>query len=278
MNNLTISAENITYEITEKLLYKQSLNIYTDTSEKELIIGKDKIKVQCCGFIVTNRGQFIDCRLEIWIDEPTIFGEARGIAMAYEWLVNNYTKYYYSAFPFNIFTDSSAAQANINNQLIHWFYDLNDADRFYVINSYYKYPWKEWKDITYNVAKDILKTRIPVRIFWVAGHVPIYKQSFMQSDYDKFKSKFNEINSKYHGDLTNDIEDDNIVYEMATFNNMIDLYTRNFLIRNINTIHQQVQDNYDMIKKSLNSVSWPFYIPNNNDTDYSKMILSLVQK
>ena len=243
-------------------LYNECINIYTDASCKELDTDLGKIQSTCAGFMATYNGYALMIGFEVYIDEYAIFGEAKAIQMATQWVLS--TQYRYMApnsrpTAINIFSDNNAVVGKINSYIAKW---LNLAANGKQIEPKYNGDggMTSWDYIAFMAACNILGCNIPVRVFYTPGHLNIWNGGLKNGD--SAKSKMVEINSHYHGDIAEEI-DPYVIYEAATFNNVVDIMTRNFLYRNKYNIEASinaVQESLIIGPNKPYSLKWPFVI------------------
>jgi hypothetical protein len=72
-------------------------------------------------------------------------------------------------------------------------------------------------------------------------------------------------NKRYHNELSKDIVNQYVVYEMATFNNMVDIMTRNYIFRNKEFIKNDIERAGESIALGGNKeipIRWPFIVSN----------------
>lgn len=241
--------------------YRDCINLYTDTSDKQLRTARGEFKATCCGFMATYQGRVMESGLEVWIDEPTIFGEAKGVELALGWVLFAAARGLRPPTAYNIFTDNQPVISQVNNYLIDWFYNLNERQKMDLV-----YKGRQncitWENVVYNIAYTIFTSGLPIRVFYTPGHVPVYGTSFRS--FDMYKDKFNNINERYHGNLMSEM-DSYITYEMGTFNNIVDLMTRNFLFRNVFLIQEDINRVGDLVQlgdEKKIPVRWPFIFSN----------------
>lgn len=224
--------------------YYNSINIYTDTSDKRVkdIKGIDEIKLTCPGFIATYNSKILYQASLILIDEYTIVGEAKAIEMAINWIGYMITRG--CRFRFNIFCDNFPVTILINNVINNFSNTLKEDTVAKIICN--------------NVARSIMLSTNSISVYYVPGHIEV--KNNLES-INKYKKKFIEYNSKIHKNLDN-VMDSLILFEAATFNNIIDLTTRNFLYQHIDQITEDLKSIPDLevfIKnKNINLIAWPF--------------------
>ena len=241
--------------------YKDCINVFTDTSDRTLQTVRGEFKATCCGFASTYQGRIIDSGLEVWLDESTIFGEAKGVELALGWILFAAARGLRPPTAYNIFSDNHAVVAQINNYLIDWFYNLSQNERTELIYKGRDYAIT-WENVCYNIAYTIFTCGLPIRVFYTPGHVPTWNVPF--KSFKTYREKFTDLNRKYHGDLYTEVET-YITFEMGTFNNVVDMITRNFLFRHLYLIEEDIARAGDSVvlgsQKKL-PVRWPFVLSN----------------
>lgn len=241
--------------------YRDCINIFTDTSDRTLKTARGEFKATCCGFAATYQGRMMESGIEVWIDEPTIFGEAKGVELAMGWILFAAARGLRPPIAYNIFTDNHAVVAQVNNYLIDWFYNLNEQQRCELV---YKgrQSGVSWENVTYNVAYTIFTSGLPIRVFYTPGHVPVWNVPFKA--FQQNSKKFNDLNERYHGSLMSELQT-YVTFEMATFNNVVDLITRNYLFRNLYLIEEDIDRAGNTIHLGADKqlpIRWPFIMSN----------------
>ncbi len=237
--------------------YRDCINIFTDTSDRTLKTARGEFKATCCGFAATYQGRLMESGLEVWIDEQTLFGEAKGVELALGWILFASARGLRPPTAYNIFTDSHSVVAQVNNYLIDWFYNLSQNQKTELV-----YKGRQdgitWENISYNIAYTIFTSGLPIRVFYTPGHVPVWNVPFKA--FQGTNRKFNDLNERYHGTLIGELQT-YITFEMATFNNVVDLMTRNFLFRNLYLIQEDIDRAGDRVPLGYDKkipVRWPF--------------------
>lgn len=239
--------------------YRDCINIFTDTSDCTLTLARGEFKATCCGFASTYQGRMIDSGMEVWLDENTNFGEAKGVELAMGWILFAAARGLRPPTAYNIFTDSHTVVAQVNNYLIDWFYklDLNQKTEL-VYNG--RQNGITCENITYNIAYTIFTSGLPIRVFYVPGHIPVWNVPFR--GFQQSGKKFNDLNEKYHGPLNSELQT-YIILEMASYNNIIDMMTRNYLFRNKFLIQEDLDRAGESVplgsRKKL-PVRWPLML------------------
>ena len=246
-------------------LYDECINIYTDASCKELDTVLGKVSTTCSGFIPTYKGHVLGVGLEVYIDEYAIFGEAKAVQMATQWILNNQSRYtYHNNRPtaINIFSDNNAVVGKVNSYLAKWLSLLERNNGEPVVLRYDgDGGMTSWNYAAYMAAVDIIYSHLPVRVFYTPGHMNIWNGKLTNAE--SAKNKMVEINTNYHGDISEEIES-YIIHEAATFNNVADITTRNYLYRNKYNIEASI----NALKTTLVlgphkpcTIVWPFVFP-----------------
>ena len=227
----------------EEIIMRESeyfgyVNIYTDTSDRIININDNEIRITAPGFIVTYNSRIIFQLIYIYVDAYTIFGEMKAIDMALDWI--NYMQSIGNRFKYNIFCDNNPVTIILNKGLIK--NETNKSDS----------PTKILGNI---IVDKIKKSNALITIYYVPGHIPV-NNGF---GFSKHKKKFFEFNSVYHNNLKY-VLNDQMIFEAATYNNVIDMTTRNYLFQNMNYI---IQDLYNMdlsliLRNKNNPSIWPF--------------------
>lgn len=237
--------------------YRDCINIFTDTSDKTLKLARGEYKATCCGFVATYQGRMIDSGMEVWIDECTNFGEAKGVELAIGWILFAAARGLRPPTAYNVFTDSHTVMAQVNNYLIDWFYNLSQTQKTDLV-----YNGRQngitCENITYNIAYTIFTSGLPIRVFYTPAHVPVWNVPFR--GFQQSNKKFNDLNERYHGPLNAELQT-YITFEMATFNNVVDLTTRNYLFRNLYLIQEDLNragDSIPLGSARKIPVRWPF--------------------
>lgn len=112
-----------------------------------------------------------------------------------------------------------------------------------------------WEDIVFNSAFSIFTSGLPIRLFYVSAHVNLRPFSHI-----KAQEKFLKLNEPNHGDLSNEITAQ-ILHEQSTFNNMVDMMTRNFLVvhkQDIENDINMIEEDIDLANDKIEPLRWPF--------------------
>lgn len=245
--------------------YRDSINIFCDTSDKEINTVYGKFKTTCAGFIATYQGRIITSGMEVFIDDDTLFGESKAVETSVYWAHVAASHNIIVSDGFSIFSDSSTTVGGICNLLFSWYDRLNAEQRMGLVQSGPKNPGVTWEDNVYNAAYSIFTSGLPIRVLYCPGHVAVYNRPFA---YKKQEEKFLRVNERFHGDLSNEI-DINILHDMATYNNLVDMMTRNYLFINKDTIEKDVNNFGSVVGLATGNryfpIRWPFtsaQIPN----------------
>ena len=243
-------------------LYNECINIYTDASCKELDTVLGKVSSTCSGFMATYNGYALSMRLEVYIDEYAIFGEAKAVQMATQWILNTQSRYTSPnnrPTAINIFSDNNAVVGKVNSYIAKWLSLLEKSNGRQIELRYDgDGGMTSWDYAAYLAAINIMYSHLPVRVFYTPGHMNIWNG--MLKNADSAKNKMIEINSNYHGDISEELEP-YVVHEAATFNNVVDITTRNCLYRN----KYNIEGSINAVKDSLiigthkpYTIVWPF--------------------
>lgn len=251
------------------------MNIFTDASCKEITTSKGKFNITCPGFIATFQGRIAGSGLEVYIDESSVFGEAKGVELAV-----NFARHFssrYTNFPcINIFTDNLTVMNRIADHLKDWFDSTDDQYKMSVVQGGLARV-VNWEHICYNSALMIFTSNVPIRVLYTPGHVNIFVSPPPLKD---AVNKTVKHNVKSHGDLAEEIKA-YVAHDSATFNNMVDLMTRNFLFYHRPQIEQDIDNAGDRVclgEDKFFPVRWPLAMPNNpvfaNPSMRSMMLLN----
>lgn len=238
--------------------YQNHFNLFTDTSDRKMQTKQGEIKATCPGFIATYDGKVLGAGTEIYVDADTLFGEAKGIELAVRWIQNMLSSRWDVSSPFNIFSDNLPVVATICNYINTWIHDaIYERKLPCQFNGYQDKV--NWEYVAYNVAYTIFTLNYPIFVYYTPGHVPIYKLPFTK--YDEASDKFRKKNRKYHNELGSDRLDKYVVHEMATFNNMVDIMTRNYLNRNYYAVLNDINEAGERLALGSGKIippRWPF--------------------
>ena len=218
------------------IYYDNCINIFTDASTSAIETNKGKLNLACPGYVVTYRGHMTgDSNLAVYIDEDSLFGEAMGVYMAVQWACCNHSN---TTPPvYNIFTDSKTVVCNVYKYLSDWLGNNRPMDELNKIaNSPFMIP-NSWRSICYNIALIIFKNFCPIRVFYTPGHVNLKDRNQIA----KKTYTMMEINSCYHPEVVLD-EFKKVINDSSTFNNVIDVYTRNWIFNNRESIIGDIND------------------------------------
>lgn len=237
--------------------YNQTINIFTDASCRTLkSIKFDKVSATSPGFIATYGGRILATGLEVYLGENSMYGESKAVELAINWCIDAASKGIYVPKGYSIFSDNYPVIQQICNTLISWFDILQRQDEKGLIPRS-KMTSLNWEANAFNAALTIFTSGLPIRLFHVKGHINLRPFSHI-----KQKDTFVRLNSPYHGDLVDEI-DIPILHDQATFNNMVDMMTHNFLIINQQIIEKDLDNTEGMIDLSETKflpVRWPFSI------------------
>lgn len=252
--------------------YNQTINVFTDASCLILKPVKyDQINATSPGFIATYGGRIITTGMEVYLGENSMYGEAKAAEIAINWCIYAASKGIYVPKGYSIFSDNYAVIQQICNTLISWFDVLQREDERGLLPRN-KMTSLNWEANAFNAAFTIFTSGLPIRIFHVKGHVNLRPFSHI-----KQKDTFIRLNEPYHGNLVDEI-DIPILHDQATFNNMVDMMTRNFLMHNKQRIEDdidKVEGMIDFSESKLMPVRWPFSIRPLSDVHnmYSTMMI-----
>ena len=240
--------------------YYGYINIYTDASDKILKNNNNKeVRVTSPGFIATYGSRIVNQRNDILLNQYTIFGEIEAIKMALEWILYVRNHFGYIG-KYNIFSDSNSVVIMINKKIK----EIRES-----MGKKLKQPAyspNTTKDSAYCIAYMIVMYGIDLTIYYVPSHIPIYNNNF--KSYNKYKKKFIEFNKTYHSNLERVISDQ-MIFEAATFNNIIDIVTRNYLIQFIKPIEYDIKYNIpeNILFDKNNVLAWPCSIVDNKQIE-----------
>ncbi len=245
------------------IFYEDHINIFTDTSDKTIYTNKGAFKVTCPGFIATYEGRILNSGLEVYVDAETNFGEAKAVELATRWIQYTLSKSYVGK-QFNIFSDSLTVVATICNYVNLW---RNEALKGQLVSLKYTGDRADisWAHVAYMTAYTIFALNYPIFIYYTPGHIPVYKTPFKQKEIDHAASKFIGNNNRYHYDIKRNDVENYVVYEMATFNNVIDLITRNYLYSNLAQIQDDINAAGDAVALGSDKaipLRWPLMLSN----------------
>lgn len=243
--------------LSSTFFYNQTINIFTDASCISLKPAKyNNVDATSPGFIATYGGRIITTGMEIYLGENSMYGEAKAIEIAVNWCIYAASKGIYVTKGYSIFSDNYSVIQYMCNTLIQWFDILQRQDEKGLLPRN-KMTSLNWEANAFNAAFSIFTSGLPIRIFHVKGHVNLRPFSHI-----KQKDTFLRLNEPYHGNLVDEI-DIPILHDQATFNNMVDMMTRNFLINNQQRIESDIDQTEGMIDFSENKIipiRWPFSI------------------
>lgn len=234
--------------------YTHTINVFCDASCIEIRpMMYQKFNATSPGFIATYRGRILATGMDIYLLENSYYGEAKALDLAVNWCIYAASRGLYVPEGFSIFSDSLSGIQAIHKKLIEWFemiekkqkLDITNKSRCDVMNS---------DDIVFNTAYSIFTSGLTIRLFYVAGHVPL-----RPFNGQKAQEKFLALNEQFHGDLTEEMTIQ-IAHEQATFNNMVDLMTRNFLVVHKQDIENDIdtREDADILLNKAGAIRWPF--------------------
>ena len=237
--------------------YTQTINVFTDASCLEMKpVTINKVPSTSPGFIATYRGRIITSGMEVYLGENSMYGESKAVEIAVNWCIYAASKGLYVPEGFSIFSDNLPVVQYICNTLIGWFEQIEKKDS--VIKPRGKMTTINWESNAYNAAFSIFTSGLAIRLFYTKSHVKM--DPFSHSEPQK---KFINLNRSLHGDLSEEVNRV-IMHDQATFNNLVDLMTRNFLVLNKQQIETDIDNAKDLIDfgpSKLLPIRWPFLIP-----------------
>lgn len=251
--------------------YNQTINVFTDASCIVLKPDKfNKVEATSPGFIATYGGRIITTGMEVYLGENSMYGEAKAIELAVNWCVYAASRGIYVPKGYSIFSDSYSVIQTIYNSLTEWFNMLQREEKGLLPRN--KLTSLNWDANAFNAAFTIFTSGLPIRVFHVKGHVNMRPFSHI-----KQQNTFIRLNEPFHGNLEDEITIP-ILHDQATFNNMVDMMTRNFLVYNKTKIEKDidsVEATLDFSEAKLSPIRWPFImqpLPNTHRM-YSSFLL-----
>ena len=245
-------------ESNATFFYTNTINVFTDASCLEMKPVKiNKVPSTSPGFIATYRGRIITSGMEVYLGENSMYGEAKAVELAVNWCIYAASRGLYVSEGFSIFSDNLPVVQYICNTLIGWFEQI-DQKTGTPIRPRGKMTTMNWEANAYNAAFSIFTSGLAIRIFYTKSHVKM--NPFSHSEPQK---KFVNLNRSLHGDLSDEVNK-YIMHDQATFNNLVDLMTRNFLVINKKQIEADIDSADGLIDFSPNKlipIRWPFLIP-----------------
>lgn len=240
-------------ENNSTFFYNQTINIFTDASCLTLKPNRGDVQSTSPGFLATYGGRIIASGLEAYIGENSMYGESKAIEIAIDWCIHAASSGIFVPQGYSIFSDNNPTIQKICNTLISWFNILENKESNGILPRE-KMSVVSFEANAYNAAFSIFTSGLPIRLFYVVSHVNLRPFSHV-----KQQEKFLRINKPIHGDLSDDLTIA-ILHEQATFNNMVDIMTRNYLIRNQNQIEQDINYlNSDIdFNNKIVPIRWPF--------------------
>lgn len=236
--------------------YNKTINVFTDASCKELKPVKlSSVKATAPGFVATYAGRILATGLEVYLSEHSMFGEAKAIELAVEWCKVAASRGLFLPDGYSILSDNAPTIQKIYNLLTSWFNMINKGQSLDVIRQNKVSNAVTWDDFAFNTAFNIFTSGLPIRLFYVSSHSNL--RPFSPT---KPKEKFLRVNNPMHGDLSQDI-DEIILHDFATFNNIVDIMTRNYLTLHKSNIENDIDtylDTIDISTNKLQPVRWPF--------------------
>lgn len=244
-------------ESSATFFYTQTINVFTDASCLEMTPNAfTKVPSTAPGFIATYKGRIITSGMEIYLGENSMYGESKAIEIAVNWCIYAASKGLCVPEGFSIFSDNLPIVQYICNTLIGWFKELEKTDQSTMTPRGSRMTSIDWQANAYNAALSIFTSGLIIRLFYTKAHVNM--QPFSHKE---LRSKFISLNKPIHGDLSEEV-DRTIMHELATFNNMVDMMTRNFLIVNQNQIESDIDHAKDLVQLGNNKklpIRWPLY-------------------
>lgn len=236
--------------------YNKTINIFTDASCIELRPKKiNVVKATSPGFVGTYAGRILATGLEVYLSEHSMFGEAKAIELAVEWCKVAASRGLFLPEGYSILSDNAPNIQKIYGLLTSWFDASNQGKTNDIVRLNKITNAITWDDLVFNAALSIFTSGLPIRLFYVSAHSNLRPFSPI-----KPKEKFLRVNNPMHGDMTNDI-DEVILHDFATFNNIVDIMTRNYLTLHKTSIENDIDTYFDTIDISCNKIQpvrWPF--------------------
>ena len=216
-------------------LYRNAINIYTDTSSKDIIYAKKKTtKIICSGFVPT-----INCNIvgyvkpKILIGESVNYGEMTAIDMAVDWCIYIMNTYGNTPRAINIFSDSLTSIQILMKNVIKVEKRIGNKEDPRNISSDLLAKYNQYGRDVDALAKLIVYkvfiNRIPLRVFHIKAHSLTSRGKVKQ--YKQYLQTFVTNNSAIYTDeylqsLINDIGGYEFAYTNVIFNDIIDNITR----------------------------------------------------
>ena len=245
-------------ESNATFFYTKTINVFTDASCLEMRPAKiDKVPSTSPGFIATYKGRIIASGMEIYLGENSMYGEAKAVELAVNWCIYAASKGLYVEEGYSIFSDNLPVVQYIYNTLKGWFDQVENKLGLAILPRG-KMTTINWEANAYNAAFSIFASGLAIRLFYTKSHVKLNPFSLSEP-----QKKFVNLNRSIHGDLSNEINKA-IMHDQATFNNMVDIMTRNFLSLNQEQIENDIDAAEGLIDFSNNKplpIRWPFIIP-----------------
>lgn len=234
------------------------LDIFTDTSTTTINTVRGQVQVVCSGFMALFGFVPAHTSLTVYIDEPTVYGEAKGIETAISW-----AKWFLGRSlvrpPVRFFSDSLSTLQKISADYKKYTEDIQKGrDATEVVDMRNKFS-----NYTADIFTSIFNSGLEIYMYYAPGHMPIYDREQFARKLKKYQDKFMH-NNKYllfaqnHGSLC----DYNGLLYLGTYNNVIDISTRNFLLQYRpfieNDVNILVNQGYLLGNNSIHStILWP---------------------
>lgn len=231
--------------------YKNAVNVFTDASVIKLQDqeGGD-IFVTAPGFVSVIDGNIVNSGVEVIHGGTNNYGELYAILMG----IREIARYKDTDYFLNIFSDSKISISALREWIFGWHHRsdkrLRGGSGSYVVN----------QELMLQCIQEVIKSGVHVSFFHVKGHcnpsnvdnMAVFKKTFIMNDPKS---------------LTGTVPDE-ILYEMATNNNVIDNMTREVL-------HNIVESpNYNPQEYMITN-NWPMYwYPNKETLDYYKFLIT----
>lgn len=203
------------------------LDIFTDTSTTAINTVRGQVQVVCSGFMALYGFVPVHTSLSVYIDEPTVYGEAKGIEAAVSW-----AKWFLGRSlvrpPVRFFSDSLPTLQKISTDYKKYTENIqNGRDCIKNVNMRNKFS-----NYTSDIFTSIFNSGLEIYMYHVSGHMPVYDSQLFGRKFKEYKNKFmhnnrNLLFAREYGNLCNY----NGLMYLGTYNNVIDIATRNFLFQ-----------------------------------------------
>ena len=230
--------------------YKNAVNVFTDASVATIQDQKGSdIFVTAPGFVTVIDGNIVNRSVEVLHGATNNYGELYAILMATKELANYKNTDYF----LNIFSDSKISISALMDWIFAWYVRsdrrLRSNSGAYVAN----------QELILSTVQSIIKGGVHISLYHIKGHCNPSNVDQM----NVFRNTFLKNDPK---GLAGNVPDE-ILYDMCTYNNVIDNMTREVL-------HKTISSGYNPDQYMVPE-SWPMYwYPNKESREYYRYLIT----